>query len=52
MQVQSGVKITIPKQGQISGIFGGWKALLPTRLRKATKQARTILVDALSEYPP
>jgi hypothetical protein len=49
--MNSGVKISIPKIGQLRSVFGGFKEQLPTRMRKATKQARTILVDALSEYP-
>ena len=48
----SGVKITIPKSGQLASIFGGFEAALPTKLRKATAGARQLLVPLLAEYPP
>lgn len=48
----SGVKVTIPKAGQLASIFGGFKDKLPSNLRKATAQARKILVPRLADYPP
>jgi hypothetical protein len=48
----SGVKVTIPKAKQLANTFAGFGEKLPTKLRKATGQARKLLVTALSEYPP
>lgn len=47
----SGVKVTIPRSGQLASIFGGFEAALPNRLRKATASARKLLVPLLAEYP-
>lgn len=48
----SGVKVTIPKARQLASTFHGFGEKIPNNLRKATGQARKILVAALSEYPP
>jgi hypothetical protein len=48
----SGVKVTIPKAGQLASIFGGFHSALPNRLRKAASEARRLLVADLAEYPP
>ncbi len=47
-----GITIKVPQAGKISSIFGGFRDAMPTKLRKATAEARRILVPALSEYPP
>jgi hypothetical protein len=51
MSSQTGVKITVPKAGQLANTFAGFGDKLPNNLRKATGQARKLLVAALSEYP-
>lgn len=52
MSGSSGVKVTIPQARQLSSTFHGFGEQIPTKLRKATGQARKLLVAALSEYPP
>jgi hypothetical protein len=48
----SGVTVKIPQAGQLASVFGGFKEKLPNDLRKATAQARKLLVADLAEYPP
>jgi hypothetical protein len=52
MSPKSGITVTVPKSGQLASVFDKMGDALPSKLRKATAQARRILVPALAEYPP